>query len=60
MVVRWTLDGKITLDKETSVGTEIVMEWTDPNPIPINGVGIMTGWGSNGLWAIEHSCKLTN
>ncbi|XP_071128232.1 C3 and PZP-like alpha-2-macroglobulin domain-containing protein 8 [Mytilus edulis] len=58
MVVRWTLDGKITLDKETSVGTEIVMEWTDPNPIPINGVGIMTGWGSNGLWAIEHSSFL--
>ncbi|CAC5400545.1 unnamed protein product [Mytilus coruscus] len=58
MVVRWTLDGKITLNKETSVGTEIVMEWTDPNPIPINGVGIMTGWGANGLWVIERSSFL--
>ncbi|CAG2186489.1 unnamed protein product [Mytilus edulis] len=44
----------ITLLKEINGGTEVVMTWTDPNPIPINGVGIMTGWGADGLWTIEY------
>ncbi|CAC5400544.1 unnamed protein product [Mytilus coruscus] len=55
MIVRWTLNGEITFLKETNVGTEVVMTWTDASPIPINGVGIMTGWGADGLWTIEHS-----
>ncbi|CAC5370319.1 unnamed protein product [Mytilus coruscus] len=60
VVVRWTQNGGITLLKESDVGTEIVMTWTDPSPLPINGVGIMTSWGANGIWTIEHSCKLAS
>ena len=60
MIMRWTFNGEITLLKETNFGIEVVMQWTDPSPIPINGVGIMTAWGADGLWTIENSCKLTN
>ncbi|CAG2212651.1 unnamed protein product [Mytilus edulis] len=54
MIMRWTFNGEITLLKETNVGIEVVMKWTDPSPIPINGVGIMTAWGADGLWTIEN------
>ncbi|VDI44479.1 Hypothetical predicted protein [Mytilus galloprovincialis] len=40
-----TTNGEITVFKETNVGTETVMTWTDPYPIPINGIGVMPAWG---------------
>ena len=55
--IRWTLDGTIHLVKEYAVGSETVIEWTDPIPLLIQGVGIMTGWGSDGIWIIEPSSK---
>ncbi|CAG2227861.1 unnamed protein product [Mytilus edulis] len=57
LFVIWTTNGEITVFKETNVGTETVMTWTDPNPISINGIGVMTAWGADGLWTIEYSCK---
>ncbi|VDH89713.1 Hypothetical predicted protein [Mytilus galloprovincialis] len=53
--IRWTLDGTIHLVKETVVGTETIIDWTDSIPLLIQGVGIMTGWGSDGIWIIESS-----
>ncbi|CAC5408330.1 unnamed protein product [Mytilus coruscus] len=55
MEVRWTLDGNMFLYKVTAAGTETILNWTDPNPLPIHGLGIMTGWGANGIWIIEHT-----
>ncbi|XP_063448228.1 uncharacterized protein LOC134727771 [Mytilus trossulus] len=57
ITLKWTFNGELTLLKETNGGTEVVMTWTDPNPIHIHGVGIMTGWGADGLWTIEYPCK---
>ncbi|CAC5371730.1 unnamed protein product [Mytilus coruscus] len=54
-VIRWTFDGTIYLVKESTVGTETVIDWTDPIPLLIQGVGIMTVWGSDGLWIIRSS-----
>ncbi|CAG2244228.1 unnamed protein product [Mytilus edulis] len=31
----------------------------NPSPLVINGVGIATGWGSDGLWIIEHAALFT-
>ncbi|XP_071177547.1 uncharacterized protein [Mytilus edulis] len=55
--IRWTLDGTIHLVKESAVGTETIIDWTDSIPLLIQGVGIMTGWGSDGIWIIESSSK---
>ncbi|CAC5365723.1 unnamed protein product [Mytilus coruscus] len=54
-IVKWEVSGRITLTAETG----IVMDWTDTSPIPIQGVGIMTGWGSDGMWIMEHSSLFT-
>ncbi|CAG2220415.1 unnamed protein product [Mytilus edulis] len=49
-VLDWEKSGRITLTAETG----IVMDWTDTSPIPIKGVGLMTGWESDGMWIVEH------
>ncbi|XP_063397619.1 uncharacterized protein LOC134681918 [Mytilus trossulus] len=49
-VLDWGVSGRITLTAETG----IVMDWTDTSPIPIKGVGLMTGWDSDGMWIVEH------
>ncbi|CAC5400199.1 unnamed protein product [Mytilus coruscus] len=54
-IVNWEVSGRITLTVETG----IVLDWTDTSPIPIKGVGLMTGWGSDGLWIVEHSSLFT-
>ncbi|XP_077978612.1 uncharacterized protein LOC144434040 isoform X2 [Glandiceps talaboti] len=38
-------NGVIKVGKE---GQEAFMEWTDPNPLPVNNMGYSTGWGSTG------------
>ncbi|VDI62423.1 Hypothetical predicted protein, partial [Mytilus galloprovincialis] len=50
-IVSWEESGRITLTAESGV----VMDWTDTTPLPIQGVGIMTAWGSDGMWIVEHS-----
>ncbi|VDH96868.1 Hypothetical predicted protein [Mytilus galloprovincialis] len=54
-IVKWEESGRITL----TAGTEVVMDWTDTTPIPIQGIGLMTGWGSDGMWIVEHSSLFT-
>ncbi|CAG2196778.1 unnamed protein product [Mytilus edulis] len=58
IILKWKFNGEITLLKETNIGTEVVMTWIDPSPIYIHGVGIMTGWGADGLWIIEYPSAL--
>ena len=55
--LNWTEFGRITLTKDTDNGTEVVIDWTDPTPLPIQGVGIMTAWGNDGIWILKHVCK---
>ncbi|CAC5400190.1 unnamed protein product [Mytilus coruscus] len=54
-IVNWEVSGRITLTAETG----IVLDWTDTSPIPIQGVGFMTGWGSDGKWILKHSSLFT-
>ncbi|VDI63846.1 Hypothetical predicted protein [Mytilus galloprovincialis] len=53
--VNWEELGRITLMSDR--GT--VMDWTDQSPKQIQGLGIMTGWGSEGQWILEHSSLFT-
>ncbi|VDI10201.1 Hypothetical predicted protein [Mytilus galloprovincialis] len=55
LTVEWEVSGRITLTAETG----IFMNWTDTSPIHIQGVGLMTGWGSDGMWIVEHSSLFT-
>ena len=34
-------------------GENVFMEWKDPDPIRVNYVGVMTGWGAEGDWELE-------
>ena len=34
-------------------GVNVLMQWTDPDPIRVNYVGVMTGWGAEGDWEFE-------
>ncbi|VDI41605.1 Hypothetical predicted protein [Mytilus galloprovincialis] len=40
-ILIWTVTGRITLTKDTDYGTEVVIDWTDATPFPIQGVGIL-------------------
>ncbi|VDH97333.1 Hypothetical predicted protein [Mytilus galloprovincialis] len=53
-ILCWTIAGRITLTKDTDNGTSDVIDWTDPTPLPIQGVGVMTAWGEKGIWIMEH------
>lgn len=48
--IRWT-DGIITVGREGEVAAFLI--WEDPQPFPINFVGVCTGWGASGSWVIE-------
>ena len=32
----------------------VFLEWQDPDPIPVNYIGIRTGWGSTGSWKFNN------
>lgn len=54
--LNWGVSSTITLWPETK---GIVMNWTDRNiPIDVQGVGLMSAWGSDGTWVVENLCKL--
>lgn len=40
----WTVVGKRILTKDTDNETKVIIGWTDPTPLPIQGVGVMTAW----------------
>lgn len=52
--VRWFLNGTIQVEKSS----KIVLKWTDPFPIPVHGLGIMTSYGSRGSWIIERNAGI--
>jgi hypothetical protein len=31
-------------------GENVYMQWTDPTPIRVSYIAVMTGWGSSGDW----------
>ena len=39
-------NGVVRLGLGHSIGDEIIMEWTDPNPNTVTYIGLMRGWGS--------------
>ena len=43
------LDGLVRLGSGTEVGKDVIIEWQDPNPHDAIYVGLMTGWGSQGV-----------
>lgn len=62
-LVSWEINGQITLKKETSDRPGGVFRWKDTTSFPIinsiHGIGIMTGYGADGIWTVEYACKLT-
>lgn len=48
--IRWT-DGIITVGREGEVAAFLI--WEDPQPFPVNFVGVCTGWGASGSWIIQ-------
>ncbi|XP_035695721.1 uncharacterized protein LOC118429347 [Branchiostoma floridae] len=46
--ITWSPDGTIAVGRGGE--TQSFMQWTDPDPLPINYAGYTTGWGSTGLW----------
>ncbi|CAH1179598.1 unnamed protein product [Phaedon cochleariae] len=48
--IRWQ-NGTISVGRENEVPP--FMSWTDYEQIPIEYVGVCTGWGANGSWVIE-------
>ncbi|CAC5411836.1 unnamed protein product [Mytilus coruscus] len=49
--VRWFLNGTIQVEKSS----KIVLKWTDPLPISVHVLGIMTSYGSKGSWILEQN-----
>lgn len=43
-------EGLVRLGTGTVVGENVVMQWQDPDPHTAVYVGIMTGWGGEGVW----------
>lgn len=56
-MISWSYKN-LVLEKTLPV-YEVMFNWTDPSPILVNGIGIRTGYGSNGTWIIEHQATLT-
>ena len=45
-------NGHIRLGLGHLVGENLIMDWQDPSPHSATYVGLMTGWGSTGLWTV--------
>ncbi len=43
-------DDIIRIGSGNTVGDNEFLQWKDPDPHPINHVGISTGWGARGIW----------
>jgi hypothetical protein len=48
-VVNWSTDGKIQIGTDSFLYVNV----TDPAPLPVNGLGIMTAYGATGLWIFD-------
>lgn len=47
------VDGKVVVGRGLVIGKDIIMQYTDPEPLEVKMVGVNTGYGSNGHW---HMC----
>ena len=45
--------GLVRLGKGLTIGSDIVMEWQDSNPVDPKYVVFSTGYGSSGFWKIK-------
>ncbi|XP_071124072.1 uncharacterized protein 5-like [Mytilus edulis] len=52
-------NGNIKIGKGLSVDSGVVIDWRDPNPFIIHGLGVRTGLGQSGLWIIYMEGKHT-
>jgi len=50
------VDGQVRVGRGSVIGVDVFMQYDDPDPLPIQYLGINTGWGSNGHW---HVCAVT-
>ena len=50
-------DGLVRLGKGKVIGSDIVIQWQDNQPLDPSYVGFMTGWGSTGIWKFSESTK---
>jgi hypothetical protein len=48
-VVNWSASGNIQIMTESYLYVNV----TDPDPLPVNGLGIMTAFGGTGLWMFD-------
>ena len=48
-VVNWSTDGNIQIGTDSFLYVNV----TDPTPLPVNGLGIMTAYGATGLWIFD-------
>ncbi|CAC5424728.1 unnamed protein product [Mytilus coruscus] len=46
-------NGNIKIGKGLAIDNEVVVDWNDPNPFIIHGVGVKTGVGQSGQWTIH-------
>ena len=46
-------DGLVRLGKGKMIGSDIVMEWQDNQPLEPSYIGFATGWGSTGEWKCQ-------
>ena len=46
-------DGLVRLGRGNVVGKDVILEWQDPQPLDVESVGLMTGWGSRGKWRLH-------
>ena len=54
MVEFWAdaVNGLVRLGRGHQIGSEIIMQWQDPEHHIATRVGLMTGWGSTGTWEV--------
>jgi hypothetical protein len=48
-VVNWSTSGNIQIATDSYLYVNV----TDPDPLPVNGLGIMTTYGATGLWMFD-------
>jgi hypothetical protein len=48
--IRWS-NGQINVGREGE--SDAFMSWTDSEYVPINFIGVCTGWGASGSWILE-------
>ena len=46
-------DGLVRLGRGKVVGNNVILEWQDPQPLDVESVGLMTGWGTCGKWRLH-------